>query len=986
MLIRMFYKVALYSLGILFLGIGLTASAPIPPPPGSAGSAPIDQAALGSDASTAPQAVLAAGDWSIDCADCPKDISAMSDRSLHLDASGRPHIAYGSENLYYAWFDGSAWQYITVDETIGTGGVASLDLGASGYAYISYWDNRNQEVKFARQDSSGWQITVIDQVQGNWDCGTSIVLDGAEYPHLAYIAYNQSGDQELRYAFQDIGGWHYQMVDSSLGFYCGRVSIALDGNAYAHISYHDYENGDLKYAFQDATGWHTLIVDDAGESGYYSSLALDAAGYAHISYSSSDPADSVLKYAYQDNAGWHLEMVDSDGVAAGPYNSLALDDAGYAHISYVLNTCPGPCANLRYAYQDSGGWHRLTLDSQGDTGWGSSLALDAAGYAHISYYGNAIPLLEFEGDLHYIYQDAGGWHAQLVDQIGDAGQYASMKLDADGWAHISYYEAFDKDLKYAYQDAGGWNTETVDSSGDVGKSSALALDSSGNAYISYARWPGGALLFAFQDTAGWITQTVDNVASYDISLAIDDGGYAHILYLDGTNSDLKYAYQDGGGWNFEIVDAAGGNSNAMVLDSAGQPHVSYIRDQNLIYAYRDNAGWHSRMVENMSGYGDTSLVLDKDERPHIIYHSDNFGSIVYVFWDAGGWILGNVGVPDGSYLSLALDEMGYPHFSYYDPDNYYLGYAYEDVTGWYTQTVDQPLQGGNVGEYTSLALDQDGLAHISYYDRVYKDLKVATYQPDAISGLVASSDSPTEFDLATTLSASVSTGSDVHYVWDFGDGTSGTGAQTSHVYPLIGQYTATVTAFNTLGMVTATVSVTITDRHISGLAAASDSPTELGQITSFSAGVTTGTNVTYSWDFGDGTHGSGANATHIYPAVGNYIVTLTASNTAGVETATIVVGITDIPITGLVAFNDGPAPIGHTIRFTASVTTGSNVIFNWDFGDGAHGTGANVSHIYSSAADYQVKVTALNGAGSLSATTEATVHNNLYYFLPMIKR
>jgi len=35
--------------------------------------------------------------------------------SFALDSSDRPHIAYGGDHLYYAYFDGTQWQYEVVD-------------------------------------------------------------------------------------------------------------------------------------------------------------------------------------------------------------------------------------------------------------------------------------------------------------------------------------------------------------------------------------------------------------------------------------------------------------------------------------------------------------------------------------------------------------------------------------------------------------------------------------------------------------------------------------------------------------------------------------------------------------------------------------------------------------------------------------------------------------------------------------------------------
>ncbi len=59
---------------------------------------------------------------------------------------------------------------------------------------------------------------------------------------------------------------------------------------------------------------------------------------------------------------------------------------------------------------------------------------------------------------------------------------------------------------------------------------------------------------------------------------------------------------------------------------------------------------------------------------------------------------------------------------------------------------------------------------------------------------------------ATTLTATEATGTNVTYTWDFGDGTTGSGAVTDHIYSL-GIYTAVVTATNSVSVLTDTTTV-----------------------------------------------------------------------------------------------------------------------------------------------------------------------------------
>ena len=90
------------------------------------------------------------------------------------------------------------------------------------------------------------------------------------------------------------------------------------------------------------------------------------------------------------------------------------------------------------------------------------------------------------------------------------------------------------------------------------------------------------------------------------------------------------------------------------------------------------------------------------------------------------------------------------------------------------------------------------------------------------------------------------------------------------------------------------------DQAIAGLEATNDGPTVAGEATNFDAAIRAGTNVTYAWDFGDGTAvvtSTNTTMSHTYPNVGNYTVELTASNGTNSQTATTTVVVQAPPQT-----------------------------------------------------------------------------------------
>ncbi len=189
-----------------------------------------------------------------------------------------------------------------------------------------------------------------------------------------------------------------------------------------------------------------------------------------------------------------------------------------------------------------------------------------------------------------------------------------------------------------------------------------------------------------------------------------------------------------------------------------------------------------------------------------------------------------------------------------------------------------------------------------------------------------------------------------------------------------------------MSQVTATTSVAV-DEAITGLTAANDSPTVLGHATTFTATITNGTNVSYTWALGDGSGSSGAIISHTYAAVDLYTAVVTASNSVGEITATTPAVVVDEAIAGLTAANDSPTALRHVTTFSAVISSGTNVSYTWDLGDGSGGSGAIMTHTYATIGLYTATVTAANSINSLTATTPITIFVRRYpIYLPLVVR
>jgi len=126
----------------------------------------------------------------------------------------------------------------------------------------------------------------------------------------------------------------------------------------------------------------------------------------------------------------------------------------------------------------------------------------------------------------------------------------------------------------------------------------------------------------------------------------------------------------------------------------------------------------------------------------------------------------------------------------------------------------------------------------------------------------------------------------------------------------------------------------------------------------------------YTWNFGDGTTGTGLNATHQFRTVGTFQATLVVADARGAQATTVrVVTVTAAtPPTPL--FQISPATVGlnQTVFFNASesrAAAGRTISrYDWAFGDGETGSGVTTSHSYRAPGSFQVVLSLTDDVGA----------------------
>ena len=143
--------------------------------------------------------------------------------------------------------------------------------------------------------------------------------------------------------------------------------------------------------------------------------------------------------------------------------------------------------------------------------------------------------------------------------------------------------------------------------------------------------------------------------------------------------------------------------------------------------------------------------------------------------------------------------------------------------------------------------------------------------------------------------------------------------------------------------------------------------------------------LSYSWTFGDGSGASGAKPTHTYLTAATYPVTLTVTDTDGVNGLTSTAAVVAVATVQPPTLQTGGPYAGTAylpVNFSAAgsvdplnPTAGTyGLSFSWNFGDGLSGGGPSPVHTYQAAGNYTVSVTATTPTGgTATATTTAVI-------------
>ncbi len=571
------------------------------------------------------------------------------------------------------------------------------------------------------------------------------------------------------------------------------------------------------------------------------------------------------------------------GIALGDVNNDGSMDVGYGmHHNYsgqdfgdqLMEVALGDGTGMSWTPWDDG------LASNGE--WWGMFGTDFADVNHDGLLDIGSGSFGCCNGIHiYLNQGDGTWTQSWSTSEGNGynnQQFTFGDVNGDGNPDLAAPYAYG--TVYTGDGAGSFSLAqgSLPPAADVLGVALGDVNHDGRDELGIARGNGGVQVWAWVSPGTWqnLSEALPGSGPYELIQLADmdmDGNRDVIAF---GNGQLRIWAGDGAGsWTeaASFTTPAPGYAEAFRVgvdaDHNGHPDIALVADEGDF-----NSENHLRFFKEAS----TPELLEIKPITPSANQTYYAGSVVFVDWvsEVPAVESGVVGLefsihgPDGPWESMASNLPNNGRYQWIIPAE---TLSTQDAYIRYSLTA-----GGNTVQAITLSA-----------------FHIIGSSEEPIVGLTAANDSPTILNETTVLSATIISGTNIAYTWDLGDGSNASGTKVEHRYADLGQYTATVTATNSVSAETATTIVEVYEEAIGGLSVTSSSPTLIGDTTFFTAAISSGTNVTFTWDLGDGSTASGPITSHEYMEPGIYTATVTASNAVSSEAAWTPVEIQPLP-------------------------------------------------------------------------------------------
>lgn len=564
----------------------------------------------------------AGNQWDVEIID--NTIGRGRSNSMYIEPDGTIHISYYDameKDLWYAVNNGTGWKAELAQDHCDAGYYNSIAVDTSGNVYIAFYKSCLSGVNFLyMMEKSGgtWTEYMADGVEG---CGfyPSIAIASDGYPSVSYYCELSGGDSALKYSHFNGTLLTPQTVDTDGGV---EPSLTFSDSGTPHIAY--YKNADPYHAWWNGISWDTESVDDSVYivglrnqlqfiDGVLTLLTLDSSGYRVMLYR-KDPV-----WASED-----LTSGTGNGMEfAGAWNddfelNMALKD-GYFHGSEMF-----------VVYQDSGkGWEKQKIDEYDEAGNARALSVNSEGWPQISYAKN---------DLYYIGWDESQWVRQSVSASASNYIYFSgIDMLPDDMPTVLFTSNSDELIR-AWMTDSGWQAETIIPPSGAAYATKIRVDSNGKLHALYIDNSNGLYYSVYDEVNGWTHQFLS--AGFSVSmifdLEVDSASNAHIVFHNVNDNLMTYRMIDpGGGWSSINFAASGiiGDSCNIALDNDENPIILFTEasGDGLWLKYDDGSkAWHENLLTTgIKQYALMGLDVDQSDGIHLSYFDYDNNELYY---------------------------------------------------------------------------------------------------------------------------------------------------------------------------------------------------------------------------------------------------------------------------------------------------------------------------------------------------------------------
>jgi RHS repeat-associated protein len=831
--------------------------------------------------------------------------------SIAAGPAGKMWVAYTESNngdLFVATNVASggncasgAWSCTQVDHDGSVGYFSSIAVGPDGIPWVSYLQDSMGQLKVAHQVSgsgtgcstSTWTCDVIQGAEwvGN---RTSLAFDPAGNP---WIAWRNDGAQSL-YLSRYVGSggtgcaltsWKCAVLSDGSNDMGVHPSLYFRPDGTAIVTYQDAEWGDLDWARLNVGGEIASAPLTSGANG--AAITQSHADTTSVTDSvNRTDADCRQAGATWNNGKW-FNTDDGTGltIAAGTTTAQCTE------VAFGLDTTNAKAnQNYRFLIATDDPW-------QADNGkWRGPIGISANAYASITTASStparyskqvvtSLPTTTAELSTHF---DAGSTPRTAATPCS-SGYCAVELVDA---ATDSVTAAASQLPVVLYAPSSSSNT------------SALGVSWSGTSSVAPSSKAITVQAYRFGTTNAWetITPTSNTCSTAGANTTCAIGGSA-----SGPAAQYYQANGSGGYTSYLRVYQAA-NTAAETLSTNRLANIAPVVNQapTATFTYSP-AGPVAGTSVSFNGSGST------DPDSTIASYAWNFGdstsgtgsTTTHTYAAAGTYtatltVTDNQGATNSFPRTITVTAAATPPTASFTATTTNgtspLGVAVNGggstavspatLTNWNWDWGDSTSSSGVAstthvysapGTYTITLTVTDSNAQTATTTR---SATVYAAPTASFTATPTSGNSPLSVAFNASASTSPSGGTITGYSWVFGDGTSATGATTSHIYTGPGTFAATLVVTDSRNNIASTTrTVTVNETPVANIVV----PTSTGSdplTVNFDASTSTtlpGATISkYEWDFGDGYTASGAAANHTYGA-GSFTAILTITDTAG---------------------------------------------------------------------------------------------------------